>query len=257
MTKMLIVMPSKQRPYLLKTTKWLFQCRLPENVDFKCFCEPQEARHYRMTLGKGNIVVLGKDDMGVGYSLQQAHLYAQEHGYDLCFHIDDDVNGFIDKRAKAEYRTEVFEDIVNRIPMKFEEDEKLGLVRFMSARGFYYYKNMEKEYIFKNQGAWGCYVTRVTPQYYRAEIPNYSDTAAQLYFWRDGFHTLTYGLAGINVDVYSNGGGCQSRDRYADALAAVAELRKDFPKIMLKEAKNSVGYDIDISEYKPKEEKLF
>ena len=59
------------------------------------------------------------------------------------------------------------------------------------------------------------------------------------------------------MDVYSNGGGCQSRDRYADALAAVAELRKDFPKVTLKEAKNSLGYDIDISEYKPKEEKLF
>lgn len=255
--RMLIVMPSKRRPYTLKTTQWLLKCDLPEDVRFKCFCEPQEAIHYRATLGRRNVAVLDRNDMGLGYALQYAHRYAAERGYDLCFHIDDDVNGFIDRRAQSRYRTEVFGSIVRRIPQKFAQEDKLGLVRFLSARGFYFYKNMEVEYLFRNQGAWGCYVTRVTPDYYRAEIPNYSDTAAQLFFWRDGYYTLTYGLAGINVDVYSNAGGCQSRDRYQDAFNAVSELQREFPKVHLRPARNSVGYDIDISAYRPAEEKLF
>lgn len=254
---MLIVMPSKQRAYSLKTTKWLLQCKLPENVEFKCFCEPQEAIHYKTALGKHNVVVLQQNDMGLGYALQSAHLYAKENGFDLCFHIDDDVNGFIDHKAKQIYRIEVFESIIRNIPPKFESEPKLGLVRFMSARGFYFYKNMMHEYLFKNQGAWGCYITRVTPEYYRSEISNYSDTAAQLYLWRDGYFTLTYGLAGINVDVYSNAGGCQSRDRLQDAKNAIEEINKDFPGVFMKPASNSVGYDIDISKYKLPDEKLF
>ena len=81
--RMLIVMPSKQRPYTLKTTQWLLKCDLPEGVDFKCFCEPQEAIHYRATLGRRNVAVLDRNDMGLGYALQYAHRYAAERGYDL------------------------------------------------------------------------------------------------------------------------------------------------------------------------------
>lgn len=113
--RMLIVMPSKRRPYTLKTTQWLLKCDLPEDVRFKCFCEPQEAIHYRATLGRRNVAVLDRNDMGLGYALQYAHRYAAERGYDLCFHIDDDVNGFIDRRAQSRYRTEVFGSIVRRI----------------------------------------------------------------------------------------------------------------------------------------------
>lgn len=256
MSKMLIIMPSKQRAYNLKTTKWLLKCELPEGVDFKCICEPQEKIHYKASLGLKNLIVMDKNDMGLGYALHYGHKYAKENGYDLCFHIDDDVSGFIDKRVKSCYRVEVFENIVKDLKDEFENNPKLGLVRFISSRAFYFYKNLDKKFIIKNQLAWGCYITRVTPEYYRSEISNYSDTAAQLFFWRDGFYTLTYGKAGINVDVYSNTGGCQSRDRKIDAINAINELKKDFPNVCMKEANNSVGYDIDVEQYRAVEEKL-
>lgn len=249
-------MPSKQRAFDLKTTEWLLKCKLPDNVTFKCFVEPQDSLYYRTTMKKEHLVFLDKNDMGLGYALHYAHKYAQDNGYDLVFHIDDDVAGFIDKRLKSTHRVEVFENILKDIIPVFDEEPQLGLIRFMSSRTFYFYKKYEQKFVVKNQLAWGCYLTRVTPNYYRSEISNYSDTAAQLYFWRDGYYTLTYGLAGINVAVYGNKGGCQSRDRRKDADNAVAYLQQEFPEVCIKKANNSVGYDIDIEKYRAQEEKL-
>ncbi len=254
--KVLICIPSKARAYEQKTVKWLSECNLPEGVDVKVFVEPQERMHYRATLpNKEWLYLLEENDKGKGYAMWIATQYAKENGYDLQFFMDDDINGFIDVRAKSKHKVEVFENIIRDIPEAFS-DEKLGLIRFLSARGFYYVKNYEKRFVYKNQGAWGTMLVRTSANHIQPEILHYDDTAIQLYLWRDGFHTLTYGLAGVNVDVYTNNGGYQVRDRKRDAEESIEFLKRDFPKVFMKSATHTLGYDIDIEAYKPKTETL-
>ena len=46
------------------------------------------------------------------------------------------------------------------------------------------------------------------------------------------------------------------RDRRKDSEDTVRYVQKEYPEVKLIEAKNSLGYDIDISKYKPKVEYL-
>ncbi|MBW6490992.1 MAG: hypothetical protein K0B15_07325 [Lentimicrobium sp.] len=255
--KILICIPSKGRPYDLKTTEWLAKCSLPENCHVKVFVEPQEKRYYNLSLPKKDwLFTLPENDRGKGYAMFIATQYAKENGYDLQFFMDDDINGFIDFRAKSAFKVDVFNNLLRDIPTAFENDEKLGLVRFLSARAFYFVKNKQQQFVYKNQGAWGTMLVRTNQNKICPEITHYDDTAIQLYLWREGFHALTYGLAGVNVEVYTNKGGYQIRDRKKDAEDAIEFLKRDFPKVFMKSATHTLGYDIDIEAYKPKTENL-
>ena len=169
--KILICIPSKGRPYDLKTTEWLAKCNLPANCDVKVFVEPQEKRHYSLTLPKKDwLFTLPDNDRGKGYSMTMATQYAKENGYDLQFFMDDDINGFIDFRAKSAYRHEVFNSLIRDIPPVFDQQEKLGLVRFLSARSFYFVKNKHQQFVHKNQGAWGTMIVRTAENRIQPEI---------------------------------------------------------------------------------------
>lgn len=255
--KILIAISSKARPYKQKTLGWLKECNLGENVDYRVFVEPHEKQHYKVTVPKGKLVVIDANDKGLGYVRMKSHLYAQQKGYDLIFQLDDDINAFIDERAKTIHKKEVFENILNDVPQLFEKEPDLGLVRFISARGFYFYKNLKQQVLFKNQGAWGCVISRINPEHYSEYVSAYEDTYACLNLWKDGKYTYTYGLAGINVEVYTNDGGMQCFDRKQESINAIEFIKTKFPDVSFVDANNTLGYDIDISAYKPKEEKLF
>lgn len=254
--KTLICIPSKSRPYNQKTVDWLRTCTLPEDVYVKVFVEPQEAHHYRLTIPKGWLYVLPENDRGKGYSMWVAKQYAIDNGYPLQFYMDDDINGFIDFRAKSNLKKEVFENLISDLPKHFSDQPQLGLVRFLSARAFYFVKNEKKTFCYKNQGAWGTMLVRTEENKIVPEILHYDDTAIQLYLWKNGFYTLTYGLAGVNVEVYTNDGGYQVRDRRQDAEKSIEFLKNDFPEVFMKSATHTLGYDIDIKAYKPKTVKL-
>jgi len=249
------LIPSKGRPYKQKTVGWLKQCKLV-NHDWKVIVEPNELMYYRQSVGAENCIVLHKNNMGLGYALAFGNNYAKLRGYEYQFHLDDDVNGFLDVRVKLKHRVEVFEDIDKNIQKYFDKESKLGLIRFISARGFYFYKNKDMDFIMKNQGGWGVLITRVDSFYVDENWYAYQDTLLQLHLWKNGYYTKTYGRAGINVNVYSNAGGMQMRDRRKDSEDTVKYVQKEYPEVKLVEAKNSLGYDIDISKYKPKVEYL-
>jgi len=253
--KGLIVIPSKGRPYKLKTINWLSKCELVDH-DWRVFVEPDEYLYYKQSVGIDNLVVLEANNRGLGYALNFANKYAKNCGYEYQFHLDDDINGFLDSRVKTKYKVSVFEDIEKNILKYFKLEPKLGLIRFISAKGFYFYKDKKKDFIMKNQGAWGVLVTRVESFFVDPNWFAYQDTLLQLHLWDCGYYTKTYGLAGINVDVYKNDGGMQTRDRKKDSNDTVNYAKKKYPSIRLVESKNTLGYDIDISEYKPKVEYL-
>ena len=140
MKKGIIIIPSKGRPYKQKTVRWLLECKLV-NHDWKVLVEPNELLYYKQTVGEDNCLVLRKNNMGLGYSLNFGNEYAKDKGYEYQFHLDDDINGFLDSRVKMKYRVEVFEDIDKNIQKYFDEEPELGLIRFISARGYYFYKN--------------------------------------------------------------------------------------------------------------------
>jgi hypothetical protein len=243
---------SKGRPYKQKTVKWLSECNLPAHFDWVVFCEPQEKIYYSQTIPLGHLLILDKDDQGYAYGAIQIHKYAKSMDYDVIWQLDDDVNAFVDVRVKTKYKVEVFENICKDILSGFEEEPELDLIRFMSSRSFYFVKNKKLKFCAKNQNGWGCYLVRTKAFHMEQEWLSHSDTLQHLDIWDKGHYTKTYGLAGINVEVYSNEGGYQCRDRKKDTMMTAEHIKKKYPLSKFVEIDNGLGYDIDTKMYRPK-----
>tara|TARA_R110002012_G_scaffold77863_2_gene198549 strand:- start:3672 stop:4439 length:768 start_codon:yes stop_codon:yes gene_type:complete len=254
--KLLIAIPSKGRPYKCKTYKWLSKCNLPANVDYRFIVEPQERIYYEQSIGKEKLLTLKENDKGYAYAIDEGHKYAKENSYDIIWQMDDDVLAFIDKRAKAKHTSEVFEKIVVDLIDAFKHDDKLGIVRFLSQRAFYFIKNELKRFVYKNQGGWGNFLIRTKCYAMEQGWKTHSDTMQHIKVWEQGYYTKTYGLAGINAEVYTNEGGYQMLNRKHLTEETLKYLKKDYPLMEWQESNNTLGYDIKTDMYRPKKEKL-
>lgn len=254
--KVLIAIASKSRPYNFKTWEWLKQCSLPDGVHIKVFVEPCEYIYYSQVVSQFHLEQIGKDNHGLGYVKTYIGEYAASYGYDLIFNLDDDISGFIDERAKIKHRVEVFEALMHEVPVDFSMQKELGIVRFLSGKSFYYVKKHKISYVYKNQGPWGTMIYRTQLNHLKPEYYTHDDMIIHLQAWAFGYYTLTYGLAGVSVDVYTNNGGMQSRNRRDDTEATVIALKEKYPEVKFVEAKNTLGYDIDASAYSPKMQNL-
>jgi len=255
--KVLLAIPSKSRPYSLKIWRWLSQIPLPKFCEVKFFVEPCELVYYRQVVPRHMVVSIDEDNRGLGYALWFVNQYARDNDYDVEFHLDDDISGFFDVRVRAIHRFETFEMILNTYPALLMEDPKFALIRFLSGRAFYFVKNMELDFVYKNQPAWGCKMLKPEFGFINPEHFVYTDTIIHLNIWKRGGYTKTAGLAGVNAERYTNDGGLQTRDRRTDAINTIENLKKDFPLVKFVDSDNTVGFDIDVSAYQPKTEKLF
>lgn len=246
--KLLVAIPSKGRYNKINsyTLSWLKDSK----YTFKVFVEPQEIPLYSLTVPRANLVNIGESNKGMGFALNKIRAYAIKNEYDFVMKIDDDCKGF------AKYpeisSIEAFERSLEEIIPAFDIEPTLGGVRFIQKRFWLYSKKENKLFSHRNKALWGIalYRTKAFP-----ELPSYvthfDDTIHSLFMWREGWNTLTYRNAGVDVLQNSGKGGHQSFDRKHEALTTITKLKEDqFPLLQIKKNTNeTIGIDIDISAY--------
>lgn len=241
-----------------KTLWWVTKT----DFDWRVFVEQRELLYYkqifqRKGLSVSNLVVIPKNDMGLGYSMHMIKKYCQQNGYELAMKLDDDVKAIMDERVKKEHTPKVITKILNEVIGEFEHQSKLGGVRLISARIYYYYKKHSSRYLYRNELLWNSYVYRVSAYSVPKHFPSHIDTLTSLFMFKEGYYTLTYN-GGIVADIYTNRGGLQALDRKALCLKVVEYLKEaGFKRVKFIKSKNGLGYDIDYTAYKPKKEKLY
>ncbi|MEN9917299.1 MAG: hypothetical protein RLY40_1231, partial [Pseudomonadota bacterium] len=147
--------------------------------------------------------------------------------------------------------------IKNSLP-EFEKDPKLGAVRLISNRTYYYVKHINSFWLYKNEFLWGgCYLVRAIAYNLPKDVKTHDDSISSLLMFREGYYILTCNR-GIIVDMYSNKGGLQSMDRKDMEFDTLSQLKLlGFVKARIIDKSNLIGYDIDYSAYKPEKVKLF
>lgn len=83
--KTLVIVPSKQRPEVFEKYTKPFITNL--GLDSLLILEKEDYKNYNFY----NKLELKESNQRLGYALLQGKKYAEKHGYDLIFKIDDDV----------------------------------------------------------------------------------------------------------------------------------------------------------------------
>lgn len=250
--KVLISIPSKARPYDLQKTilKWLPQVK----TDWKVFVEPQDYKHYKLTIPNENLVNIGQDNMGIGYVMHFIGIYAIENGYDLVCRVDDDCSGFISKHfgdGKSGQSAEIIDNALNDILPDFMNDKHLGAVRFLDPKNHLWESiGKKRKYTHKNCELFHGWIIR--PEillFINENVKHNDDVALYLYSLKNGYYTLLYGRIGVQFKDGTNKGGFQVLDRTALTKQTLEYLRKDFPKLTTKPIDRWYKIDLDISAY--------
>lgn len=247
----LVAIPSKGRPYDLEKTilRWLNKI----NYDWRVFVEPQDFKHYRLTIGKDHVVTLPENDKGIGYAMNFIGKYAIEKSYDLVCRVDDDCSGFISKQifnAKSGHSDEVINYALKDIASDFG-DPKLGAVRFLDPRTHLWESaGKARKYTHKNCELFHGWVIR--PQillFINEKVSHNDDIALSLYAFKNGYYTLLYGRIGVQFKDGTNKGGFQMLDRNKLTIQTYNYLKEDFPLLGLKEIDRWYKMDLDYSKY--------
>ena len=210
--KCLVFIPSKGRPNNISKFVEPFMNRL--GLEYRIFVEPQESAAYPFK----NVVVLDKDNGGLGYSDSFAKRYAEQNGYDLVFKIDDDVTGI------GEIENDIHEII------KAFNIPKVGAVVFPYS--FEWYAKTEKLFSRKNKRAQTCYIIRTNLFRPSHEISTFEDFYQYLLMRNDGYDTLFCSRHLIEcVPVGQGKGGLQLFDRSAQALKEINIFKSIDPTI--------------------------
>ncbi len=208
----LAIIPSKGRPSNISKCVEPFMSRL--GLDYKIFVEPQDEATYNFK----NVVVLDKDNNGLGYSTSFAKRYAEEKGYDLVFRIDDDVTGI----------GEIEKDI-HQIIRAFDI-QKVGAIVFPYS--FEWYAKTEKLFSRKNKRSQTCYIIRTKLFRPVSEISTFDDFYQYLLMRNDGYDTLFCSRHLIDCAPVGQGrGGLQAFDRSAMALKEINIFKSIDPTI--------------------------
>ena len=242
-----IGIPSLSRPEYItkKTMLWMKECEIP----FKIFVEPHERFLYKHYNGD-RIVTLPLSDKGLMYSLNFIRLYARENGFKYLFQLDDDVNGFVRTDTPEEDYLQAFCKTVEDCRQAMIDFPKLGGVRFTQYRFWVYSKKAMYKWTHFNRPLQGICMLRLdaVPEINPA-MSEFTDTLTSLYLWKNGYFTLNYGLSGLKVVQNANKGGCQTKDRKAEALTTIDLLKNDFPLVTEKVGSSWFKIDVDISPY--------
>ena len=250
--KVLLTIPSKARPYDLKSTilKWITSIK----TEWRVFVEPDEYKHYILTLPKKNVVNIGKNNLGIGYVMNFIGEYAIQNGFDLICRIDDDCSGFISKYfsdGKSGHSSEIIDKAIEDIKVDFENDDQLGAVRFLDPKNHIYeFIGKQRKYTHKNCELFHGWIIRATTlQYINENIKHNDDVCLYLNTKKLGMFTLLYGRIGVQFKDGTNKGGFQTLDRKNLTKETFEYLKKDFPLIQLKEIDRWYKLDIDVSAY--------
>lgn len=208
----LVFIPSKGRPSNISKFVKPFMKRL--RLEYKIFVEPQESAVYDFE----NVILLDKNNAGLGYSTAFAKRYAEQNGYDLVFRIDDDVKGIGE-----------IENDIHQIIKAFNIP-KVGAVVFPYS--FEWYAKTEKLFSRKNKRSQTCYIIRTTLFRPSHEINTFDDFYQYLLMRNDGYDTLFCSRHLIECAPVGQGkGGLQLFDRSAMALKEINIFKSIDPTI--------------------------
>jgi len=210
--KCLVFIPSKARPSNISKFVEPFMSRL--GLDYKIFVEPQDEATYNFK----NVVVLDKDNKGLGYSTSFAKNYAEQKGYDLVFRVDDDVTGI----------GEIEKDIQQII--KAFDIQKVGAIVFPYS--FEWYAKTKRLFSRKNKRSQTCYIIRTKLFRPISEVSTFDDFYQYLLIRNDGYDTLFCSRHLIDCAPVGQGkGGLQVFDRSAMALKEINIFKSIDPTI--------------------------
>lgn len=232
--KLLIAVPSKGRAALFqkRTFRWL-----PDlGYDYQVFVEPQELEAYRLITSQ--VINVGANDRGLWYCKQSIQQYAQEHGYDVVFKMDDDINSWSTGYGLRNHDS-TMEALGKTIPIcmdKFERNSQVGAIGFNYAI-FMHPNGSEKWSI--NQRLQTAYMVRTDSMYVKEDVSTFEDYYTCLMIWLNGGYTLRCNLAGIQVSgVGKEKGGLQMFDRAKLAEKELEIMRQIYSALRVKRVKN-------------------
>jgi|TARA_R100000742_G_C4263356_1_gene81209 hypothetical protein len=240
--KYTIYIPSKNRSDNCKTAQILLK---HEFKSFKIVIEPQDYKDYLKYYNEDNLLILPKNDMGLGYSRQYTKEYSQSLKEKYHWTMDDDldfykrINTLEDGKVKGK---NVPVDPIwafSHIEQYVSEYKNIGQAGLIH-QAFAWTKKHDREY---NKQCCSCYLNNnETQAQYRCKVKDDTDYSLQVLF--EGYTTVNF-----NRFIYKNPpfgkvkGGLTSEytnnpNRYDDFL-------KLWPSFELKKSPNSIhGYTI-------------
>lgn len=224
------IVPSKGRPDLLSSTTLSWLCL--SKHDWLVVVEPQEAAAYLRVVPQDRMLILDKNDQGLGYAKWFIKQYLADTDYDAAMKLDDDIKTLHDRgsrKAPMECAAEYDRAIANGVDA-FEEYPDVAAIGFPYRNEMYELK------------PWASVNTRLQTMYLvRKEwwvgdprVSTFEDFHNYLVIRAANKMTLRYGLIGVDNDVGETAGGLQSFDRHKLAEAEVAVLREIYPALQFK-----------------------
>ena len=251
--KILIAVPSKNRyrdnEIHRKTLSWLQHTQ----YDFRVFVEPQDKKNYSSV---PNLVILDKNNGGLGYAKSFIHKYAVKNDYDYIFKVDDDVYRWRDIRnrglgigksggtTKQEY-CRIFERIIEDSFEILEDTPNIGAISLPYGNEI----SEIQKFTEINKRLQSCYLIR-TNLFYDERLVNIStmeDFATFFNVLKKGYYTVRYGLTGIDCErVGVNSGGIQDFDRRKQNELEKQILEELHPEIVWKRVQKNWNWEPDL-----------
>jgi hypothetical protein len=247
--KVLIFVPSRSRPEQLKqfTYSWLQHT----DKDFVIVVEPQQAEMYK---DFKNLLIMDKNDGGLGYATHFVREYALKNGYDVVFKIDDDIQQFVNYRGTF---GDTERGSIERQKLCYERFEKayenavklLQKNRAIGAIGFPYrgemFPDLKPVTFGKLQT---CYLVRTECYDPEPDWQSQEDFVAYINVVGMGYKVArlnTHGLD-LGIEVGMGEGGIQDFDREALTKAEMPLIKAKYPNVVFKYKPNRPWkYEID------------
>lgn len=248
--KVLLAIPSKNRAEILSkyTLKWLLA--LPLELEWRVFVEPQDYEQYTKIVDPARLVQIADNDRGLSFSKGIIKLYAQEHGYDFVFKLDDDVRGFTDfrKTCTPQETADLLVRVLGELEVYFKEYPKLGAVSF-PYRNEMFLDGLAQKKVKRLQT---CYLVRTHLLYSNPRLKVFEDFANGLYVLTNGYSIVQWYRVGIDlgVEVGKGTGGLQSFDRVALAQESFDVLREIYPPLLFKRVEKPWKIEPDLRSVK-------
>lgn len=255
MSKVLIAVPSKNRWREKEIQRMTLSWLRHTTYDYRIFVEPQDLENYQQQ-GIPNLVVLDKNNAGLGYSKSFIDKYAKKHKYEYIFKVDDDVYRWRDIRnrgigigksggtTKKQY-CEIFEKIITDSLPVLEDTPEIGAISLP------YGQELREITMFTeiNKRLQSCYLIR-TSLFFKEELVEIStmeDFSTFFHVLKSGFLTIRYGLTGIDCErVGRNSGGIQDFNRMEKNKREKEILEKIYPEVVWKRVNKNWQWEPDL-----------
>ena len=211
--KTLVIVPSKQRPEVFEKYTKPFITNL--GLDSLLILEKEDYDNYNFN----NKLELEESDMGIGYALLHGKKYAEKHGYELIFKIDDDVKEIGNIKDDLE---EIYKQMAN--------NPEISAVGFPYS--FQFYDKSEQLFTHINKRLQTCYIIKTKSFTPKTEISTFEDFSQFLHIIQRGEKTLYCARHMIKCKPVGGGkGGCQCFDRRKQAEKEIKIFNQIDPSV--------------------------